>query len=322
MSEDILKDAIKDAKMLRETAMESAKNYLLEAISPQLDQKISQLLGEGSEGLEEAEVAFEVGSPVVEAEDELAEAAAESLGEAKMDDDEELDEAKKKDEDEDLDEVVEFTNEEFKAALSEALKEMKEAGDIELSEAKVSKAFGDVQDPTPKSAGGKGESGILDMKSGEHHFKDEVPPAAKDWTVKEAAYKNALSKQAKQLDEYKKAYGELKGVLQEVTLFNQKLIYTNKLLQNEGLSSKMKRHIVETMDTAQTTREVEFAFKALSESLKLTGVLAESRQKLTPKLPRGSRLVKPGATVLSESAQRDSAESTEANSWLKLAGLE
>ena len=43
---------------------------------------------------------------------------------------------------------------------------------------------------------------------------------------------------ARQLSEYKKATTALKGQLTEMNLFNAKLLYANKLMQNRNLSQK------------------------------------------------------------------------------------
>jgi hypothetical protein len=54
--------------------------------------------------------------------------------------------------------------------------------------------------------------------------------------------------------------------LNEVNLLNAKLLYTNKLFKNYGLTNEQKMKIVETFDLTQTVREVKIAYTSLAES--------------------------------------------------------
>tara|TARA_Y100000310_G_C20022027_1_gene507820 strand:+ start:71 stop:436 length:366 start_codon:yes stop_codon:yes gene_type:complete len=70
---------------------------------------------------------------------------------------------------------------------------------------------------------------------------------------------------------YKRAATKLKGQLVEMNLFNAKLLYANKLLQNKNLTVKQQRAIVEALDNAKTLREAKLLYKSLSESLARRG---------------------------------------------------
>jgi hypothetical protein len=74
-----------------------------------------------------------------------------------------------------------------------------------------------------------------------------------------------------QLVEYKKAVGALKGQLTEMNLFNAKLLYANKLMQNRNLTPKQQRAIVEALDSAKTLREAKLLYKSLTNSLRKRG---------------------------------------------------
>ena len=69
------------------------------------------------------------------------------------------------------------------------------------------------------------------------------------------------------LSQYKKALLGMKGQLQEMNLFNAKLLYANKLMQNRDLSIKQQRHVVESLDEAKTLGEAKILFESLSKSL-------------------------------------------------------
>ena len=69
------------------------------------------------------------------------------------------------------------------------------------------------------------------------------------------------------LSQYKKALQGMKTQLVEMNLFNAKLLYANKLMQNRDLSMKQQRHIVESLDEAKTLGEAKILFESLSKSL-------------------------------------------------------
>jgi len=71
----------------------------------------------------------------------------------------------------------------------------------------------------------------------------------------------------RQLNEYKKAAHALKAQLTEMNLFNAKLLYANKLMQNRNLTQKQQRAIVEALDNAKTLRESKLLYQSLTKSL-------------------------------------------------------
>jgi hypothetical protein len=71
----------------------------------------------------------------------------------------------------------------------------------------------------------------------------------------------------RQVADYRSVAEQLKGQLVEMNLFNAKLLYANKLMQNRDLSAKQQRAIVEALDNAKTLREAKLLYKSLTESL-------------------------------------------------------
>jgi hypothetical protein len=71
----------------------------------------------------------------------------------------------------------------------------------------------------------------------------------------------------RQARDYKKVAGQLKNQLVEMNLFNAKLLYANKLMQNRDLTAKQQRAIVEALDNAKTLREAKLLYKSLTSSL-------------------------------------------------------
>tara|TARA_Y100000034_G_scaffold132062_1_gene194182 strand:+ start:692 stop:2407 length:1716 start_codon:yes stop_codon:yes gene_type:complete len=82
---------------------------------------------------------------------------------------------------------------------------------------------------------------------------------------------STVRKAVREAATYKKAAGKLKSQLVEMNLFNAKLLYANKLLQNKGLNVKQQRAIVEALDNAKTLREAKLLYKSLSGSLTRRG---------------------------------------------------
>lgn len=345
MKRDLLEEAVADAKLLKETAFENAKNVLVEAMTPKIKEFVESQLGECGPGMmgaqlngadealnmyekhddesEDMEMLKKLGifgqdtGAKVEVKDEFEnqesdeEEEEETEDEEESDEDEDVEESKMKDDsmnmgvheekeekekdEESVDEVVEITNEDLRTALSEALGSLK-------VEATVTKSFG------------KGETadagGLLDKKSGAKPWNEEEPPAAKDLTVKEAkkflaAYASKNEQLKQENNKLKEAYMTMKQSLQEVTLLNTKLLYTQKLLSIAELNNKQRKGIIEAVDAANTVREVEFVYKSLNESFKLAGVLvAETRTGSA----KPSRTSTPSSTVLKESMTRGNSE--------------
>lgn len=340
MAKNILEEAMEDARLLKETAIENAKNVLVEAISPKIKEFVDAQLGEAPAAMV-AGMQPQVEAGMYEKHDD-AEQDMELMKKLGLvdgadaqnkheDEDEEMDESlmsalgvteaedkeKEEKEEEKVEEVMEITDNDLRAALSEVLGGMKLK-----TEASVSKGFGDA-----KSAD---EGGLLDKKSGEHMFSDETPPAAQDFTVKESVYKNKIAALEKanatlksENKEYKQACDFLKRNLQEVNIFNSKLLYTNKLLHSAELNNKARLAVIEAFDRATNLREVELVYKSLSESLKIAGVLGESKQaQRTMKGPKGSRPTTSSSAVLNESANKEeSAADNFALRMQELAGL-
>ena len=102
----------------------------------------------------------------------------------------------------------------------------------------------------------------------------------------------------------------LREQLEEVNLFNAKLLYVNKLMQNRDLTSRQQRAIVESLDAAKSVREAKLLFTSLTESLKSkSGTVTEGRI-----LGSSSRSMRSGSTA-------NLNESVEVDRWGILAGI-
>lgn len=114
-------------------------------------------------------------------------------------------------------------------------------------------------------------------------------------------------------------HGNLQEELRKSNLSNAKLVYATRLMQNENLSEKKRRVVLEQLDKAQSVREVKKLFTALSEAL--SGKKSEEQEQLTESkdqrniLGGSSKATKAGGSTLTES------ENKEFTRWGELAGV-
>ena len=102
----------------------------------------------------------------------------------------------------------------------------------------------------------------------------------------------------------------LKQQLAEMNLFNAKLLYVNKLMQNRNVGSKQQRAIVEALDNAKTIREAKLVYESITRSLNNKKSLSEGTRRV---LGSSSKPTRRGSSAVNESAQTDR--------WATLAGI-
>ena len=278
---DILKEAIADAKAVRETALENAKMALEEAFTPQIKSMLSAKLkeeedddkeeGSYSEGEHEDEDETEEGGERMpaegeheEGEDDVDEAAVEEGEE--IEEEYEIDEAAitEEDDDEDKDEV-----------------------DEELDKSSGIGKGDNKEDNTDVSSGiGKGKTGMKESSL-------EV-----------------------ELKEYKEAVSFLRNKLHEVNILNAKLLFTNKLFKAYSLDNNQKLKVVETFDRAQTTREIKLVYTTLAEQFGDNNSIV-TKKSISESASAPVQSTKPSK----ESKKVISEETQVANRFKKLAGL-
>jgi hypothetical protein len=121
--------------------------------------------------------------------------------------------------------------------------------------------------------------------------------------------KESLSRHAEAVD-------TLRAQLTEMNLFNAKLLYVNRLLQDRDLSDAQRRTIIESLDRARSLREVKLLYKGLSESI------GRNRGRTGASVVNESvnRAVSPTSRPLSTSGVRLT-EAVEVQRWSVLAGI-
>ena len=304
--DDLLKDAIADAKAVRETALANAKLALEEAFTPRiqsmLSQKIQSEIEDEDEVADADEMAHEEGvieidgvkyAPVVSEEEDEDEAMHEEEDEDEGYNEDldleavlrELEEGEEEDEDEVKDESV---NEEEEEDKDEKVDENDVSSEIGAADNKLKPEAGDStkigQGPegqgSDKPAGKELEDQEIvddlkeDIEVSEDIDLEEVLKAlteeededeVKDESVEESVNEEVNTLKA-DLEEHRNVVKYLRGKLNEVNLLNAKLLFTNKLFRNFGLSNEQKLKVVETFDRATNLREVKLVFSTLAES--------------------------------------------------------
>ena len=120
--------------------------------------------------------------------------------------------------------------------------------------------LGDPGVPTPEAPGGTVGAGYTDAMPESYRRRSRR-------RSRRAPPRRRVSESRRQTAQYKKAVVGLKRQLVEMNLFNAKLLYANKLMQNKNLTVKQQKAIVEALDNAKTLREAKLLYKSLSESL-------------------------------------------------------
>ena len=299
---DLLKEAIADAKAVRETALQNAKMALEEAFTPHLKSMLSAKLAEDEE--EE--------DPFTDDEDEdvkdpkTAEDIARQYDE---DDEEEFDididagdeeevEQEPEEEDEGLgydeSEIIEIDGVKYAPIVSEEEHEgeedLKQDEDLDLEavirelEQEIAEADGEAvseddetvsEEELNEYSGTKAEKRAKDgnvVRQNEETVSEDESEEEEDSDKDKNEHVDQLQSE---LSEYKEAITYLRDKLHEVNILNAKLLYTNRLFREFGLSNDQKLKIVETFDGAQTTREIKLVYSTLAESFKDTGFVTK-----------------------------------------------
>ena len=271
---ELLKEAIADAKAVREVALQNAKMALEEAFDSKIKSMLSARLAEeleedslDEEYIEEEAEATDEGMSYdeddkvdemsyeeddsVDEEINLDELMAE-LEEMSYDEDDDMKEGKKDDDD------VKEGKKKDDEKVDEAKKDdddMKEGIDIDALIAEIESELEE----------GKDED---DVKEGKKKDDDDM----KEGKKKEDEMKEAKEKAEKDLEEALATVSTLQETISEMNLLNSKLLYCNKLFRANALTEAQKVKVVDALDKANTTGEAKLVFETLQESFNFTGV--------------------------------------------------
>ena len=330
MNSKLLKEAIADAKAVRETALANAKIALEEAFTPKLQSMLSRKLQEELEGEEmkeedeveltqENDVSSEIGGgdnkqPAAKAfdsaaeSDELAAADVDKISAEVGSEDENAEKVADITEGEEEEDITGATpgsamneeeGDEDELDIEEIIRELEADADVEeapvAEEEHEEEAPAVVAEPAAEEAPVEEEEEIdLDEILREMGYGDEAEEEAPVTEEEDGEDHSAeLAAKDAELEEAYKVIGSLRKTINEVNLLNAKLLYVNKLFRGYNLTNEQKTKVVETLDRTKNVREVKLVYTTIAESFKI-----------------GSTATKKTATKLTESYASKPAQST------------
>jgi hypothetical protein len=310
-NQDLFKEAIADAKAIRETALANAKVALEEALAPKLQSmlaaKLQEMEYEEDGDKKEMEEGFypdvtsdpvqdryrATGAALEESDDDLEEDFDLSEILAELEDEDSLEEAKKKDEKdkEKTDEAEEEEAEEAEPAESETV------ADLSVDELKMI-----IKDIISSEMGGDdmGDMGGEEMEVGDEMSVDmpdedeemeedlnleellaELDALGEDYSSEETEYEEGgmyEAKKAKKEDEDKKKMKKeldeaittiqnLRYELKEFNLLNAKLLYVNKIFKAKNLTESQKLKVIAQFDKASTVKEAKMIYETMDVAI-------------------------------------------------------
>ncbi|CAB4143626.1 hypothetical protein UFOVP450_184 [uncultured Caudovirales phage] len=334
----LLKDAIADAKAVRETALANAKLALEEAFAPKLQSMLSSKIREEMEEEEPAEepemegmyadnneeevnmesrfkslagISEEEGEEESEedfsdeSEEDYSDEGGEGESEEDFSDEGEGEEDFSDESDEDLEEILR----ELDAEDGEETEAPAEDEEMDLEE--IINALREEEGEEEASEESEEEVDLQELLNSLNEEEEEEEEKVEEGKMK---MKKKMNKMEEELNEAYSAVKFLRTKLSEVNLLNAKLLYVNKLFRN-NLTETQKVKIIETFDRAKTVREAKLVYATLSESI--TAAKGSTKQNATKKSVMeglASKATAKTKSVLSEGTNQ-------ANRFKKLAGI-
>ena len=319
---DLLKEAIADAKAVKEVALANAKLALEEAFTPRLQSMLSKKLSEEAEAEEAEEPVEEYGfyneadeeeEPAMEEGEEGEEEPVEEYGFYNEADEEE------EPMDEDLMEIIRQLEEDLvssdigggdnkkpapkaSSASTQDKKEklvqlVEEEGEEESEEvAEIQEILRALREEE------EAEEAPVEEAEEEVDIK-EVLRALREEEAEESMEEAEEAAEEEEVAETKlrEAYAViqfLRSKINEVNLLNSKLLFSNKLFRKHSLSESQKMTVIENFDRASSLREVKLVFATLSEALKtVKGTTKQIKESFASKSIASTR---PSKNILTE----------------------
>jgi len=301
---DILKEAIADAKAVKEVAIANAKAALEEAFTPKLKSMLAAKIQEMDEvedmrhkddkgpdrGAErkslDSEPRYNKKKDLDEEKEDmdeeinldeiLAELERETLNEeeeVEAEEEVEVEDETETEEETDTEEesvdIEDMTDEDLKTFIEDVIGDMVAAGELEAGEGFEAEGEEvEVEDDEE-----------LDIEIEDDETEEvEIAETKSRFKSLNEKLKNEKRSKTRAIAEVKRlrrglkdAYATIKtqgSTLSEVKLLNAKLLYTNKIFQAKSLTENEKIKVLSSFDKATTVKESKLIFETLSEGLK------------------------------------------------------
>ena len=309
----LAKDAIAEAKVIRATALEQAKLALEEAFTPHLQSILAAKLNELEEDDDVYESEEEKMDEMIDLDALLAEEESEDEKEEsedeKSEDEEEMD-----DEDMDISSMSPKEVEDYIRQIAAEEFEKLEAGeheeggeeDEEETEAPEEETDDDDEEINLEELFNESE----DIEESDNIDIDEL--LAEFGLSEEEEDKTEMEEE---LYEARSTIKELRSTLHEVNLLNSKLLYMNKVFKANNLTESQKIQIVKTFDKTESVKEVKLVYESLTSTLTKKET---NRSSIKESLGFAS---KPSGLITQTNNSKVIDSDIQIDRWAKLAGL-
>jgi hypothetical protein len=343
----LLKEAIADAKAVRETALANAKLALEEAFTPKLQSMLSKKIREEEEMEEEEEVEempetarYRKLANISEEDDEMEDDMDMSMdmedegGEEDFEEEDFSDEGGEEDFEEESSEEAPEEDLDLEAIIRELEgedDEMAEEGmdydseEEEMAEEGMKRRKKKMMEMDHESEDEMAEEG-MDYEEEDIDINELVRALREEDEDEEMAEEGMKRRKKKMMEmdheeesekdeELEEAYGVIKYLrskINEVNLLNAKLLYVNKVFRNKNLTENQKVQVIETFDRAKTVRETKLIYATIAESI----------AKQAPVRNKGKRIVENFSSAPTKGTKRPILESNnQVARFQKLAGI-
>jgi len=271
-NQDLFKQAIAEAKSIREAAIANAKEALEETLTPHLKELLAAKLQEMDEAAEEEMMDEKKHMPDEDMVDEAEEKDAEDNKEAEDDSEESEDEAPAEEEGEvEAEEEIEVKDmevEDLKNLIRDIVAQEMGAGEEEMPADDMEMNLD--AEPQPDDMVGAGdeeeinlEELLAELEQLAEGDDEEVVDEAKKHKKED---KEEEKKDKKELEEALSTIETLRTQLSEVNLLNAKLLYLNKVFRANNLTESQKAGIITSFDKAETVNEVKLVYETVKDS--------------------------------------------------------
>jgi hypothetical protein len=268
---DLLKEAIADAKAVKETALAQAKVALEEAFTPFLKETLATRIAaldevddveenmymddmEEGEYMEEGDkMEMEEGDGELDLEALLAELDEEKSDASELEEEdlEELYEAEEGEEGEDKEFNIEDMSEsDLTQFIEDVIQDMVSSGELEGGNPEME------EEPGMEMTGAEEEIDIDEILAEAAKEKMKAKMKAK-------MPKNDEKEESKELKEAYDTIQTLRNELNEINLLNAKLLYTNKIFKAKSLTESEKVKVLSAFDKAVNVKEVKLVYESL-----------------------------------------------------------
>jgi hypothetical protein len=306
-NKDLFKQAIAEAKTIREAAITNAKEALEESLTPHLKEMLAAKLQEMEN--EEVEENLNNTNPEDDQDDFLKGQVGEGEDDEPMEDEEEPVEdeegAEEEHAEEEEDEELDPNDPDFGEKLKDLIRDIVSQ---EVSHEEGEEELGPEGDELPADDMTGIESDedkdidinelLAELELEEGDESEEEDPHTLE------AYDAAHDSTKKELEEAMETIQQLRGQLQEVNLLNAKLLYVNKVFKSNNLTEGQKVNVIAAFDKAETVREVKLVFETVSKNVVAKKPTAIKEHKSFASKPTGTTAAAPKKEVINEVSEQ------------------